>query len=153
MKKERGITLIALVITIIVMLILVGVTIRISSTGNLFKHAANAVSETKKAIETENAILDGKITIGNVTYNSLDEYVESLTLVPHYGDANLDGNVDITDFPVINQFINGTAVPTPQHRINSDVDLNGVIEQRDIQVISAYLMGKIPGLPYTGELP
>ena len=61
-KKETGITLIALVITIIVMLILVTVTIRISQNGSLFKHAANAVQETKKSAAEENALVDGNLS-------------------------------------------------------------------------------------------
>jgi len=44
-KEEKGITLIALVITIIVMLILVTVTIRVATDGNLFTHAANAARD------------------------------------------------------------------------------------------------------------
>ena len=61
MKNEKGITLIALVITIIVMLILVTVTIRVATDGALFTHAANATKGTKSAIVEENAILDGNI--------------------------------------------------------------------------------------------
>ena len=61
MKKNNGITLIALVITIIVMLILVTVTIRVAQDGSLFKHAANAASKTKTVAEKENALLDGNI--------------------------------------------------------------------------------------------
>lgn len=61
MKNNKGITLIALVITIIVMLILLGVTIKVAQDGSLFKHAANATSKTKQAATEENAILDGNI--------------------------------------------------------------------------------------------
>ncbi len=60
-KKEIGITLIALVITIIVMLILVTVTIRVATNGNLFTHAANAVKGTKTAIAGENDILNDNL--------------------------------------------------------------------------------------------
>ncbi len=53
MKKteEKGITLIALIITIIVMLILVGVTVTVALNGGLFttaKHAANRTTEEKE---------------------------------------------------------------------------------------------------------
>ena len=48
-KEEKGITLIALVITIILLLILAGVTIRWLTTGNsIFKYAELAEKETKK---------------------------------------------------------------------------------------------------------
>ena len=50
---NKGITLIALVITIIVMLILVAVTISMAVNGGLFNYAGKAVGETKNAIENE----------------------------------------------------------------------------------------------------
>ena len=75
MKTNKGITLIALVITIIVMLILVVVTIRIATNGGLFDYAGRAARETKDAIAYETEIANEKITIGGVTYNSIDEYV------------------------------------------------------------------------------
>ncbi len=52
-KDERGITLIALVITIIVMLILVAVTINIAVNGGLFDYAGNAARETEQAKNDE----------------------------------------------------------------------------------------------------
>ena len=51
--KERGITLIALIITVIVMLILVGVTISVALNGGLFETATKAATETKKEAEKE----------------------------------------------------------------------------------------------------
>ena len=74
LKNNKGITLIALVITIIVMLILVTVTIRVATNGNLFTHAANAVKGTKEAIRQENGILDG--TFGE---KSIEDWVEGLS--------------------------------------------------------------------------
>ena len=52
-KANKGITLIALVITIIVMLILVLVTINISVNGKLFDYAGKATLDTEKAKEIE----------------------------------------------------------------------------------------------------
>ena len=49
----KGITLIALIITIIVMLILVGVTINVALNGGLFKKAEIAMSKTQEEIEKE----------------------------------------------------------------------------------------------------
>ena len=73
MKNERGITLIALVITIIVMLILVTVTIRVATEGKLFTHAANAVKDTKTAMVGENAILNDQLD------KSIENIVEEQT--------------------------------------------------------------------------
>ena len=80
MKKNKGITLIALVITIIVMLILVVVTIRISTNGGLFDYAGKAARETNDAVADETDIANGKIKIGGITYNSIEEYVNRSNL-------------------------------------------------------------------------
>lgn len=54
MKKERGITLVALIITIIVLLILAGVTIGQAATGTgLFARAKNAANAYKNASDNE----------------------------------------------------------------------------------------------------
>ena len=62
--KNKGITLIALVITIIVMLILVAVTITIAVNGGLFNYASNAVKDTEfaKNAEKDLATLDDNMT-------------------------------------------------------------------------------------------
>ena len=52
-KKERGITLIALIITIIVMLILVAVTVTTAINGGIFKKAGEAVSKTRDSMKNE----------------------------------------------------------------------------------------------------
>lgn len=54
-KNQKGITLIALVITIIVMLILIGVTINVAIQGGLFETAQNASAQTN--LEKEKEIL------------------------------------------------------------------------------------------------
>ncbi len=60
-QEEKGITLIALIITIIIMLILVGVTISISLQGGLFGYAKKAAKDTKNALEYENSLAEGII--------------------------------------------------------------------------------------------
>ena len=49
MKEQKGITLVALVITIIVMLILVGVSITVALNGGLFNTAKDAANNTQEA--------------------------------------------------------------------------------------------------------
>ena len=78
MKNNKGITLIALVITIIVMLILVTVTIRVATDGNLFTHAANAVKGTKTAIAGENNILNDELD------KSIEDIVAEQTGIIHF---------------------------------------------------------------------
>ncbi|MCL2341699.1 MAG: hypothetical protein FWC53_01160 [Firmicutes bacterium] len=58
MRGQKGITLVALVITIIVMLILAGVTITIAVNGGIFTQANNA------KIAQSNAAVDDAITAG-----------------------------------------------------------------------------------------
>jgi len=53
MKNQKGITLIALIITIIVMLILVGVTVNIALNGGLFTKADDAKESTQLAMDKE----------------------------------------------------------------------------------------------------
>ncbi len=60
-KKERGITLIALVITIIVMLILVAATINITLNAGIFEKAGEAVEKTKIAMEDEQSQIDNAV--------------------------------------------------------------------------------------------
>ena len=56
LNNERGITLVALIVTIIVMLILVAVTINISLNGGIFEQAREASSKTQKEAEKETLI-------------------------------------------------------------------------------------------------
>ena len=72
MKKNRGITLIALIITIIVMLILVAVSISVALNTGLFKSASDATKNWKAAQEEESNM---PIEIGGKKYNSVEEYL------------------------------------------------------------------------------
>ena len=74
LKNNSGITLIALVITIIVMLILVGVTINMAVNGGLFGYAGNAVKDTELAKQKE---LDWANIEGGKDYDYLiDKYTK-----------------------------------------------------------------------------
>ena len=74
LKKQRGITLIALIITIIVMLILVAVTIQVVINSGLLKTAGDAVSDYKNAQEQESNLNEVEVN----GYNSIEEYLESI---------------------------------------------------------------------------
>ena len=67
MKKNKGITLIALIITIIVMLILVAVSVNILIKSNLIGNAEKATNAYKTATEEE--ANGGKIKIGDIEYD------------------------------------------------------------------------------------
>lgn len=72
-QKEKGITLIALVITIIVMLILVAVTITMAVNGGLFNYAGRAATQTNETIDAEQQLanLEANMTV--------DELIEKAT--------------------------------------------------------------------------
>ncbi len=62
MKNEKGITLVALIITIIVLLILAVVTISAVNEGSLFSHANNAATSYSKAQDEENTMIANWLT-------------------------------------------------------------------------------------------
>lgn len=72
MKQNKGITLIALVITIIVMLILVAVTINLVINGGLFGYAKEAIEETNAAMEHDKTLseVDEGLTVNQL----IDKY-------------------------------------------------------------------------------
>ncbi len=77
MKKNNGITLIALIITIIIMLILVAVSISILINSGLIGKAKEGAQKTKSAYELESRMGDS-ININGETYNSIDEVIGDL---------------------------------------------------------------------------
>ena len=73
MKGQKGITLVALVITIIVMLILVAVSVTVALKGNLFTTAKTAATETNTEKGKESNLSDGKVNINDKMYD-LNDY-------------------------------------------------------------------------------
>ena len=57
LKKERGITLVALVVTIIILLILAGVSIAMASGNGLFGRSRNAANAYQAAADQEETTL------------------------------------------------------------------------------------------------
>ncbi len=74
MRKNKGITLVALIITIIVMLILVAVSVNILIKSNLMGTAEKTVDKYKAASEEERK---EKTVINGEKYNSIEEYIEA----------------------------------------------------------------------------
>ena len=74
MKEQKGITLVALVITIIILLILAGISIAtLSGDNGLFKRAQQAKDATVNGQKNENAALD--------TYNaSINNAIKCLSI-------------------------------------------------------------------------
>lgn len=58
MKRQNGITLVALIITIIVLLILAGISIASLSNSGLFNKTRDAKNQTENAQYNENTVLN-----------------------------------------------------------------------------------------------
>lgn len=102
MKGQKGITLVALIITIIVMLILVGVSISVALNGGLFTKATDAVEETKTS-QVEEAIA---LARANVLANYYDGTWDSYTDVDAY--TNSDNQTGMA--ALINENLDGMTV-------------------------------------------
>ena len=89
--QNKGITLIALIITIIVMLILVGVTINVSLNGGLFEKAKDAKEKTAAATEKEQLL--------NAVFATLDDNgrinLDSIQLPDGFKESESSDNVFI----------------------------------------------------------
>ena len=106
MKKETGITIVALVVTIVVMLILVGVSVTVSINGGLFNTTKEStykteVSQVKEALEEE--IVQRKArreSVDNITIEDLDipnkikdKYKDKLIIIGkdiYYDPSNIE---------------------------------------------------------------
>jgi hypothetical protein len=127
-KEEKGITLIALIITIIVMLILVMVTVAFAMNGGLFKNAKEASAETeRKAIgETilgsyvlnDSGILNIKSTAGNAK--------EALKT---QGYKAGDIKITYSDGTYANNLLSGKIIASNDSNINSSPDADWAVIQ------------------------
>lgn len=95
MKKNKGITLVALIITIVVMLILVAVSVNILIKSNLIGTAEKTTNAYKTATEEETN--GGKIRIGDIEYDSIDEYINRNNLQLKYKADNGKVRVYVKD--------------------------------------------------------
>ena len=78
MKKNKGITLIALIITIVVMLILVAVSVNILIKSNLIGVTEKTTEGYKTAAEDESK--SSNIVIDGVDYSNVDEYLNGKSI-------------------------------------------------------------------------
>ncbi len=113
LREKKGITLIALIITIIVMLILVGVSIQIVVNSNLFNTAKSAGEQTESKYEEDKTFGDN-ITINGKDYSNLNDYMGEIRLV-----GQSDGN-GLKDYKIYgNSVQNGTPSPSTPVEIQS----------------------------------
>ena len=122
MRKNQGITLIALIITIIVMLILVGVVVTVVIQSDLLGTAKTTGDKYKLAYEEESKI--SGVTINGKQYGSIEEYMEEINptivepeniddwiyVVEDDGTITLNGYKGQDKEVVIPNYINGKPV-------------------------------------------
>lgn len=72
MKEQKGITLVALVITIIVMLILVAVSVTVALQGGLFQKTKTAANGTNTEAQAERNLSNGLVNINGSMYDVND---------------------------------------------------------------------------------
>jgi len=136
LKKQNGITLIALIITIIVMLILVGVTINVALNGGLFDKADEAARETEEKAILEEMLAMMEITDkGKFKYNAIIEKMDQKYDVKYnYPNATIIGKLGTYNYIV------------------SDTEIKiGTVNLADLELLQRYFLGEIDET--TGERP
>ena len=88
MKKDSGITLIALIITIIVMLILVMVTINLAVKGDLFTYSKKAALDTNRAKTLE------QLEAFKMGWEIERKTNDDATIVEYLAEAKTNGDID-----------------------------------------------------------
>ena len=89
LSSNRAITLIALIITIITMLILVGTSVSLVIESDLIGVAQDAANRTETAYGEE--ATNGKVKIDGVEYDSIEDYIASLQGGNGSGEGDGDG--------------------------------------------------------------
>ena len=107
LKNQKGITLIALIITIIVMLILVGVTINVALNGGLFTKAEQATQQMEASMVKEQFEIAKAVEIANNGGKKLEDYsiitIDKLDL--DQTTKNKYTNTPTNEYPkIINKF-------------------------------------------------
>ena len=87
-NRNKGITLVALIITIVVMLILVAVSVNVIIKSNLIGTAEKTVNKYKTASEEESK--GGVIEIDGKKYNSIEDYI-------NLSSINIPGGTRVTE--------------------------------------------------------
>lgn len=108
----------------------------------------------KNADVNDDGIIDRKDLI------ILQEYIKdkgvTITL-PYkdamYGDSNMSGTINVNDLVYMSNLISSGNI-TPKEFINSDVNLDGVVDKKDLVILAKYIKdkGQTFSLPYTNAL-
>ena len=100
-KLNKGITLVALVITIILLLILAGISIATLTGSGLFEKAKMAEQKSKEGQELEDSTLkDYENKIGNYINGTRTEKEEESKAVTAWEGTNNNGTVSLGDYKI-----------------------------------------------------
>ncbi len=132
MRREKGITLIALIITIVVMLILVAVSINILVNSNLIGHAEKTGDAYAGAIKNEENFGNDGITINGQKYATIDDYIN------HNPMSTIKINMEVThedtavtaDGTKIKSIEHGAPIPVGYSYVTGEKN-TGVVIQDD----------------------
>ena len=96
-REEKGITLVALIITIVVMLILVAVSINVIVNSNLIGYSEKTGDAYSGAIKNEENFGNDGITINDKEYASIDDYIEARKPLPEGAGKKFTETKEYTD--------------------------------------------------------
>ena len=97
---------------------------------------------------TETSVATGTTTTETSTETGTETSASAPTQIL-YGDANLDGRVDITDSVVLNKAAAGAVQLSDSARANADCNADGVLGSEDATILMQFLVKLIDQLPYT----
>ena len=166
MKRNKGITLIALIITIIVLLILVAVSVQVLIKSNLIGAAEKTTSKYKTAAEEE--ANGGTIEIGGKKYDSIEDYVPDGEVNwekileeananpekwrhPDQSSTNKDIGIGTDGKPVNLDLWNYIIIDTNQVSLGTFSGCNGIPGYQSSNIIDGKIQGTVPQYIYIDE--
>ena len=147
-NKEKGITLIALIITIIVMLILVGVVVTVVIQSNLLGTAKTAGDKYKTAYENESNM--SEVTINGEKYASIEDYINNnpMSSIKIKMEVTHEDTAVTADGTNIKSIEHGAPIPAGYYYVGGTKDTGVVIsdnandkDKGDDHSVSATLQG------------
>lgn len=75
--------------------------------------------------------------------------IKIVTKCTTYGDVNLDGNVDSTDYDLLKTYVKGSSNLSEEALVNADMTLDGKVDAIDLAVLKARLSNVLTELPFS----
>ena len=131
LKNKSGITLIALIITIIVMLILVGVVVTVVIQSNLLGTAKTAGDKYKTAYENESNM--SEVTINGEKYASIEDYINNnpMSSIKIKMEVTHEDTAVTADGTNIKSIEHGAPIPVGYSYVTGEKNTGVVIQDDD----------------------